>query len=122
MSNLLVSLNENILKLSFSGAQGFKTKTLEIPKEVVNDSTILDVKLFSNALKQSITEIAQQKNGAALNFLIEPENVILKFILVNKRDGDLEEQILTEIKSKLKDINLEDLYFSYIKIAPFVYH
>ncbi len=120
MSNLLVSLNENILKVSFYGIQGFKTKTLELSKDIVNDSTILDSKTFTQAVVQAVQELSPSKD-AKLNFLVEPENIILKFILVNKRDGDLEEQIINEIKTKLKDVNLDELYFSYIKIAPFVY-
>ena len=122
MSNLLVSLNENTLKVSCFNSLGFKTKSVEVSKDVANDAAILDTPAFAQAVLESAKELLPPKDkDTVLNFLVEPEDIILKFILVNKKDGDVTEQILAEIKLKLDGVALDDLYFSYVKIAPFVY-
>ena len=122
MSNLLVSLNENTLKVSCFNSLGFKTKSVEVSKDVANDAAILDTPAFAQAVLESAKELLPPKDkDTVLNFLVEPEDIILKFILVNKKDGDVTEQILAEIKLKLDGVALDGLYFSYVKIAPFVY-
>ncbi len=56
-----------------------------------------------------------------LSFLVEPQDVILKFVTVSKKGGEVDDQILAEIKTKLEGVTLDELYFSYQKIAPFVF-
>lgn len=122
MSNVLVSLNENILRVSYYGTTGFQTTSVELSSDIAKDSEILDAQAFSTSLKDIISQVLPPKDKKpVISFLVEPENVILKFILVNKKDGDINEQLLAEVKSKLDGVSIEDLYFSYIKIAPFVY-
>lgn len=122
MNNLTVSLNDNILKISSYDKDGLKGLSCDISNSVATDSKILDTEAFSKSLSDSILELLGAKaKSPQINFLIEPQDVILKFITVNKKDGDINEQIISEIKTKLDGDDIENLYFSYIKIAPFVY-
>ena len=123
MQNLIVSLNENTLKLSAATPQSIKSKSAELDNNVAHDSSILDVKIFSDVLFNLIKEVTADTRDKKfdLTFLVEPQDVLLKFITVGKKTGNLDETILAEVKSKLLDVTLEDLYFSYQKIAPFVY-
>lgn len=61
------------------------------------------------------------KKHAELVCIVEPSDTYLNFVIINKGRGNLEEQIISETKEKLVGINLEDVYFSYQKLAPFVY-
>lgn len=123
MSGIVISLSNNVLKLTISDNLGVRRTSLEIPGDVVNDTQIVNIQEFSNILKSTIFDKDENKNNnkLSLNFILEPQNVITYFITVNKKDGDSTEQIMQGIKSKLKDQSLDELYFSYQKIAPFVY-
>lgn len=122
MNDLTVSLNQNLLKLSLSGKDGISTYKQELSADVVNDSKIQDTKLFATVLNDSIkqlTKISSKKLN--LRFLLEPDEVNMMFVTANKRDGIPEDQILTEIKSKLGETQLDYMYYSHQKIAPFAY-
>ncbi len=122
MQDLIVSLSENILKVSTIENKEFKGVSADVTKEVVNDYKILNVVEFSTILKDLITTVtAKNPRSLSLNILIQPNDVVLKFVPVNKNGGDVEDQIINEINTKEKELPLEEMYFSYQKIAPFVY-
>jgi hypothetical protein len=123
MQNLIVSLSGNILKVSVATIESFKSASAELGEKITNGSDILDTHSFSeimlNLVNDASSGIKNPKYG--LHFLLEPKDTILKFVTVRKSANSQDENVLNEIKSKLPEINLDDLYFSYQKIAPFVY-
>ena len=123
MQDLFISLNNNKLKISTVDPKtGFKSVVEELTGNTVDGSAIVDSMTFSGILAETITKVTPQaKNKLLLNFLIEPQDtILLNFTLRKGSNGD-EEQIVSEIKRKLEDVDLNDLYFSYQKIAPFLY-
>ena len=122
MNGLVVSLTDNVLKLILNDNLGTKSTSLKISGNAVNDSRILNPQLFAEELGKAFTEFSIEKNNKlSVSFILEPQDIILHFITTNKKDGDTEEQLMRGIKDKLNGQILEDLYFSYQKIAPFVY-
>lgn len=122
MQDLIISLSDNTLKVSTIENKEFKGVSAEITKEVVKDHRILNETEFANVLQELVLSITSKNpRSLALNVLIEPQDVFFKFIPVNKNGGSVEDQIINHIKSAEKDLPLEEMYFSYQKIAPFVY-
>jgi hypothetical protein len=122
MQNLTVSLSENILKLTLTNKEDFKSISAEVSTDIVTGSEILDTQEFSIILSNLLKEISGGNNKKYhLHFLVDPSDVVLKFITVSKKNGDLDEQIINEVRTRLEGESLENLYFSYQKIAPFVY-
>ncbi len=123
MQDLLVSLNKNVIRLSTVDKDTvLRTTLVDVPKETADDTKIIDSSSFAQILNGLIPQISSlTKNKMSLNFVVEPQDIYLRFITLSKKDGDLDELIVDELKEKAKDIPLDDLYFSYIKIAPFVY-
>jgi len=123
MQDLVVSINKNILKISTIDKEAqLKTAVVNIPKELVDDTRIIDPKGFSNLLDQSISQVSVlSKNKLGLNFIMEPQDIFLRYVTVSKNGQETGEQIISEIKAKDPDIKLDTLYFSYKKMAPFVY-
>lgn len=123
MQDLLVSLNKNVVRVSTIDKDTvLRTTLVDVPKETADDTKILDSSSFAQILNGLFPQITSlTKNRMSLNFVVEPQDIFLRFITLSKKDGDLDEQIVDELKEKAKDIPLDDLYFSYIKIAPFVY-
>jgi len=123
MQDLVVSINKNILKISTIDKEAqLKTAMLNVPKELVDDTRIIDPKGFSNLLEKSISQVSVlSKNKLGLNFVMEPQDIFLRYVTVSKNGQETGEQIISEIKAKDPDIKLDTLYFSYKKMAPFVY-
>ncbi|MBD3366223.1 hypothetical protein GF360_02640 [candidate division WWE3 bacterium] len=121
MRDLLISLNSNNLKLSYCGPEGCGGIVSEISSEVVDDTKILDKERFTEDLIALSHEVLPKgKKPDGVSYLISPDDVYISFVTVNKGNGDPDEQVIAAIKEKI-DTPLEDLYFSYSKIAPFVY-
>lgn len=123
MQDLIVSLNKNVVRISTVDKDTvLRTTLVDVPKEAANDTRILDSASFSKVLSGLLPQITTiTKNKMSLNFVVEPQDVYLRFVTVSKKDVDLDEQIISELKEKAKDIPLDDIYLSYVKIAPFVY-
>jgi hypothetical protein len=123
MQDLIVSLNKNVVRVSTVDKDTvLRTTLVDVPKETADDTRIINPSSFSEVLNGLIPQITSlSKSRMSLNFVVEPQDIYLRFITLSKKDGDLDEQIVTEIKEKAKDIPLDDLYFSHVKIAPFVY-
>ena len=122
MQDLIVSLSENVLKVSTIENKEFKGVSADINKQVVDDYEILDPQEFSIILKELISAVTTKNpRSLSLNILVQPNDFIFKFVPVNKNGGDVEDQIINEINAKVKELPLEEMHFSYQKIAPFVY-
>jgi len=123
MQDLVVSINKNTLRISTIDKEAqLKTAVVDIPKELVYDTRIIDPKRFSNLLDESISQVTSlSKNKLGLNFVMEPQDIFLRYVTVSKNGQEIGEQIISEIKAKDPEINLDNLYFSYKKMAPFVY-
>lgn len=122
MQNLLVSLNNNIVKLTLLDKTGIKGTTAEVSHDIIQDSTILSVDGLAQKLKELLTAEFQLKDkNTLLNILVEPQDTYVLFLTVSKKSTDLDAQIMAEVQSRLDGVSLESLYFSYQKIAPFVY-
>ena len=122
MQNLTLSLNENIVKLTLTVESEFRTASAKVDMNVANDTEVLDTQAFSEVVLGLIKELSIKANKKpVLNYLVEPADIMVRFVTVNKRTGDSDENILEDIKSKLDNHNLDDIYFAYQKIAPFVY-
>jgi len=122
MNDLLISINNNILKATLNSKEGFMGSTIELSNEECDDSVIVNPNSVAEHIGEMLIQTFNHKKpDASVSFLVEPKNIVLKFVTVNKKTSDIEVQIITEVKSKLKDVAIEDLYFSYQKIAPFVY-
>ncbi len=122
MLEVYLSLNNNNLRLTHIDKEGLKTYSAIIPEDVVSDTKILDVARYAEEIKKGLSQVSKHSPAKlSLNIISEPEDVILRFITVNKRDGDKQEQLLKDMREKVTEAPLEDLYFSYQKIAPFLY-
>jgi hypothetical protein len=123
MNDIVLSLNNGLLKLTFYGTEGFGTASLPLPAEIAADTTIVDIPKFCENITNVLPQVMPANvRGSALTVLLEPKEVILEFVTIPKNGADLKEQVLSIISGKLeKGTILEDLYYSYQKIAPFVY-
>jgi hypothetical protein len=123
MQDLFISVSENKLRISTVDSKlGFKSVEEDLTKNVINDYTVVDVATFTSVLGEAIAKISNQpKNRLLLNFVLEPQDVVLRFFTLGKGISGDGAQIVSEIKTKIPDENLDDLYFSYQKIAPFLY-
>lgn len=122
MQDLIISLSENLLKISTIHKGEFSAVSAELEPNVANDNKILDLETYKTALSDLISQVTKtSKRNLNLNFVVEPGDTFLKFVTINKTDGDTEAQIVSEIQSKYSDFDLENMYFGYSKIAPFVY-
>ena len=121
MSDLIASISKNTLKLSTTTKTGLQTTSRELPAEIVDDSHVVDDARFGEVFLEMLEEFQDVKKGALrLTFLIEPQDVILRFVTVDKSNENVDEHILSTIGDKL-GAPIEEFYFSYQKIAPFVY-
>jgi len=122
MQDVYLSLNNNILRLTYIGKEGLKTYSSQLAGDIVSDTKISDISRYAEEIKKGLAELTKI-SPSKLNLIVvtEPEDTILRFITVNKRDGDKQEQLLNDMKAKITEAPLEDLYFSYQKIAPFLY-
>ncbi|MFC1700478.1 hypothetical protein ACFLZ4_02460 [Patescibacteria group bacterium] len=123
MQDLIISINKNVLRLSTIDQETeLRTALVDLPKGAVSDSIIKDPPKVSEGIENILGSVTEQnKQKLSLSFVMQPEEVILKFITVGKTENDLDAQIIKEAKEKLEGISLSDLYYSYQKIAPFVY-
>lgn len=123
MTDLLVSLSSNVLKVTYQKKDGFGGFSSEIPNSIVKKSEILDTQKFAESLNNLCLESAPEVlKNASISFLVDPDDVFLYFVSVNKNSGDIEDQMISSVKSKLPSgLGMEDLFFSYQKISPFIY-
>ncbi len=121
MKDLLISLDSNILKVSYCGPDGCAGFSQEISQDIVSDSKILNPELFARKLIElSSSLLPLKKKPDALTFIVPPENVLLAFHSVSKGETPVQDQLCAEASSKI-NVPLESLYFTHFKIAPFVY-
>jgi len=124
MSNLVISINANLLKLTSITNKGeFQAITKEIPDNLVSDGVILDIVNFSTFLDAVINEfLPKGRNNYALNFLIEPENVYSEFIELPKDEDESIDTVIEKAKHQLEGVDLNELYYTHNRLAPFMRH
>lgn len=122
MQDLIISINKNRLKITTVDKEAvLKTVSIEVPREVVDETRILNPNATAEMIENLLPQITTlNKSKLSLNFIMETEDVFLRYVTVSK-SGDVNEQVISEIKEKNSDIDLDSLYFSYKKMAPFVY-
>lgn len=122
MPNIVALVSDNILKLTLFSKDSTLCSTTELSSDILENSQILDTDGFANIFLSSYSQLkGDLKISADIAFLIDPDNVITKFITLPKTDLSDTDTIIQEIQKKLGNLNLDDLYYSYQKIAPFVY-
>jgi len=124
MSDLILSLNSKILKVTLITNKGeFKGLTKEIPNNICADSRILDVAEFSSFLDEVLSEfVPGNRKNYSLNFLIEPENTYSEFIEMPNTGVEDMEAIVKKAKHQLEGVDLNELYYTLNRLAPFVRH
>jgi len=123
MDGYFIHLNSSTLKIAlYNGTQPIKLVTEDLLPTALSHSRIVDphefAKEFSKILAQDLGDTLPK---LPMYFLLEPELTELFLLTTNKNDGNGDEHFLQQIKDRLVDKVVDDLYFSYFKIAPFVY-
>ncbi len=124
MKDLIISLSKNQLRISAAGKDGFEGKSFEVSSTTVRDSKILDLDAYTNFIKDSLGQFTLANiQKREIVFLVEPSEVLMRFIVLDKSTEDVDLRIVESAKEKLNSIgvSIDDIYFSYQKIAPFVY-
>ncbi len=122
MNDLLISLYADTLKITYCNKVGCAGLTASLDDSLVSGSRILDIEGFTSKLiETSAPLLASAKKPRTLSFILEPEDVFLEFLTV-KKDADVSvaDQLESAVASKL-EAPLEDFYYSYRRIAPFLY-
>lgn len=123
MPDLYLSLQGNTLKFFLHKKEGVYVLNKEVPHEIASESSIIDRISFSNLITQTIKTDFENLKPKNINlvYLAEPQDVKLTFVTVAKDQiTDLEAHIVSSAQQQLS-LDLNDYYFSYQKIAPFVY-
>ena len=123
MQDIFVSINKNVVRVSTVDKDAsLRTTLVDVSKDIVKDTRIVDSEALSSILSGLLPHVTSlTRNRVSLNFITEPQDVYLRFVTLSKKDVDIEAQIISEIKEKAKEIPLKDIYYSYKKVAPFVY-
>jgi hypothetical protein len=126
MSDLIISLNSNTLKVTHITNKGeFRGITRQVPEMLCSDSVILDSVKFAEFLDGLLTEFVSSKRGGyKLNFLVESENMYSELIeLSNTVDENLDSDVVVEqAKKQLEGVDINELYFTHNRLAPFMRH
>ena len=123
MDGYFIHLNGSTLKVGlYINGQNPRLLSEDLLPTVLSHSKIIDVnefiKEFSKVLAQDLGETLPK---LPLYFVLEPELTELFLMTTNKGDGGGDDFINQQIKDKLVDENPDNLYYTYFKIAPFVY-
>ncbi|HLD50938.1 hypothetical protein A3K34_02645 [candidate division WWE3 bacterium RIFOXYC1_FULL_40_10] len=121
-TDLILSIRNNQLKASLIEKDGIKTLTKALSAEIADNTRITNAQAFAVLLSSELKELTNTPlSKFKINFVAEPEDVFLGFVGANKHHANLDDFIVSEIKDKIKDVLLDECYFSYEKLAPFVY-
>lgn len=123
MFGYIISVRNNKIFIS-SSSEPQEIYEKDFNKDVVDGSEILDTEAFAKNLGELIiNEFGPNPEKQPLNFLVEPQDIIVNFIICDKNNGDDEAYLIEKAEKKLasQGLVLDDVYFSYQKIAPFVY-
>lgn len=121
MQHLVVTLKDSKINLSSIKKEGFSSISAEVSKEVLNGTKILNVENLANIIKDLTIQMGVTLRKVDISFVADSSDVFLRFLTIPKHTEDIDAQIIQEARAKFSDMKLENLYFSYSKIAPFVY-
>jgi len=118
-----IHLNSSTLKIAlYNGTRPVKLVTEGLLPTALSHSRVVDshefAKEFSRVLAQDLGSTLPK---LPMYFLLEPEVTELFLLTTNKNDGDGNDYFTQQIKDRLVDESIDNLYFAYFKIAPFVY-
>lgn len=114
MEGYIVSIQNGFLKVTLVGTSQTVEKKIEGDE---NDHTYL-ADILGNTLIESF---GPKVKKLPLNFLVDPNEIYVSFLTLGKDES--EEKLYEQATSKLgvSGIAIENTFFSYQKIAPFVY-
>lgn len=121
MQGYVISISNNRLKVSLLSTE--EVYDAELAPEAVEGSTIKDCGLVAEALGElMLTAFGEKAKKLPFNFVVEPEDTIVGFI-TNSKDESSERFFEEACAKQLAKYALtaNDVYYSYKKIAPFVY-
>lgn len=121
MENIFISFDCNTLKLTHVDKNVSTNAKVELSKDVIDGPAIVNADLLANEITKLLGGLKVRIKNPVLHFLTSPEFVYSFFMTFGKDVEDIGVSVLEEARKKLIDVNLDDIYFSYIKIAPFVY-
>jgi hypothetical protein len=123
MPELVISLNNNILRASCINKDGFHKAKTKLDREIGAGSRVLNVSGFTESVVSLVSEMFEKpRKDFDLVFVVEPADAFLRLVTIkNTEDDDVESQIVPEVTKTLEGVTLEELYFSYHRVAPFVY-
>lgn len=120
MDELIISLSQDVLRLSGPSKTGIERFSVTLEPSVADGNQIVDKAAFVEQLKSSLTQL-NVKKGLKLVFLLEPEEIYFRFVTLDKSISEEESALVENIKQKIEGVDIDDLYYSFQKIAPFVY-
>ena len=121
MKDLLILLNQNNFKIYSCTKDQCVSLSGTFDEEFLDSSGVYNPELLVQGLIDQTSQIVSKSaKPTSISFLLNPKDAFLSFITVSKNGLSVEEQIVESARKKLGS-SLDDLYFSYDKIAPYVY-
>lgn len=123
MDGYFVHLNSSTLRVGFyNGVETPKFAAEDLLPTAVSLSKIIDPVEFSKEFSRVLAQhLGDKLPKLPLYFVLEPEVTELFLLTGNKNGGNDQESLEKQIKDKLVDKKMEDFYYTYYKIAPFIY-
>lgn len=114
-NGIIVELNRNRLRVLSSSLE---KREVELDLSVVNDTKVLALDTFVPALKELIKTLKPKPNKVV--FLIEEKDIYDRFFVVRGDDLDPASTLKTAASAFVGG-SLDDLYYIFQKVSPFVY-
>lgn len=92
-----------------------------LPTTLVN-SRIIDPRQFADQIGKSLSEnFGKDLPKLPIYYILEPEITDLFLLTLDKGTEQSEEKVLAQIKEKLIHEDIQNLYYTYFRIAPFIF-
>lgn len=123
MDGYFINLNSSTLKVGlYNGQDTPRFISEDLLPTALSHSRIIDPGEFSREFSRMLAvHLGDKLPKLPLYFVLEPEVTDLFLVTTKKNNVSDEELIKVQIKERLVDENLDDLYYAYFKIAPFIY-
>lgn len=121
MNGYVISISDNRLRISLLNDE--EVYDTEITKDAVDGNIITNTELVAETLGELIlTAYGEKPKKLPFHFVVEPDETIVGFI-TNSKDETSEKYFNEACAKQLAKyaLILDDVYYSYKKIAPFVY-
>ena len=123
MDGYLAHVDGSTLKVALCNAQEpLKYIKEDLLPTAAAHSKIIDAQEFTKEFSRMLTKnFGGKLPKLPLYFILDPEVTQLFLLTSSKNLENEEEFFINQVKERLVDEQLDDLYFSYYKIAPFIY-